>query len=320
MRRREFIFLIGAAAACAPAARAQPAARIARIGIVNDSPIWDPFREKLQQMGYVAGKNIAFEYRGSGGISNRLFAAADELARIPVDVIAVSGTPPAQAAQQATGKIPIVAIAVGDPVGAGLVSSFAHPDGNVTGNTILGTDIAAKRLQVLKDAIPSVSRVAYLWNPDNASSATALQQLLKAAPSLHLTLTSLEARTAGDFDSVFVQMASDRPDAVLTTLDPFHQTQMGRVIDFLRKSRIAGMFQTKQNVVDGGLMSYGANFPDLFRAGAIYVDKILHGSKPADLPVEEPVTFELVVNLKTAKAIGLALPPTLIARADEVVE
>lgn len=321
MTRREFIALFGAAALVPAVARAQGrAVKMARVGIIDDSAFWDPFHRQLSELGYVEGKNIALEYRNSGGLSDRLFAAADALAKIPVDVIAVSGTPPAQAAQQATRNIPIVAIAVGDPVGAGLVASFAHPGGNLTGNSILGTEVAAKRLQVLKDAIPSASRVAYVWNPDNASSATALQELLKAAPSFHMTLVSLEARVAGDFGQVFAQMASDRPDAVLTTLDPFHQTQMDRIIDFLVKNRIAGLFQTRRNVVDGGLMSYGAAFPDLFRRGAVYVDKILRGTKPAYLPIEEPVTFQLVINLKTAKAIGLEIPQTLIARADEVIE
>ena len=230
------------------------------------------------------------------------------------------GTPAAQAAQQATKSIPIVAISIGDPIAAGTVSGFGRPGDNITGNTILGTDVVTKRLQILKDAIPSVSRVAFLWNPDNASNGAILQALLKAVPLFHLTLISLEARTAEDFDTVFAQILSERPDAVLMTNDPFHQTQMHRVIDFLLKNQIAGLFQIRQNVADGGLMSYGASFSDLFRRSALYVDKILHGTRPGDLPIEQPVTFQLVINLKTARAIGLAIPPTLIARADEVIE
>jgi ABC-type uncharacterized transport system substrate-binding protein len=321
MKRRQFITLLGGAAvALVPVARTNAAGHIARVGIIDDSPAWDPFRQQLHASGYVEGKNIAFEYRRADGVADRLFAAANELVQIPVDVIAVFGTPAAQAAQQATKSIPIVAISIGDPVAAGLVSGFGRPGDNITGNTILGTEVVTKRLQILKDAIPSVSRVAFLWNPDNASSGAILQGLLKAAPLFHLTLISLEARTAEDFDTVFAQILSDRPDAVLMTNDPFHQTQMHRVIDFLLKNRIAGLFQIRQNVADGGLMSYGASFSDLFRRGALYVDKILHGTKPGDLPIEQPVTFQLVINLKTAKAIGLGIPATLVARADEVIE
>jgi len=320
MRRRDFIALLGGAAVEWPLAARPAAARIARLGIIDDSPLWDPFRQQLRELNYVDGKNIAFEYRRADGAPDRLFAAADALAKLPVDVIAVFGTPAAQAAQQATRTVPVVAIAVGDPVGTGLVSSYGHPGGNITGNTILGTDVATKRLQVLKDAIPAVSRVVYLWNPDNASSATILQETLKAAPLFQMTVVSLEARTADDFDRVFAAMSADRPDAVLASLDPFHQTQMGRVIDFLLKNRIPGMYQIRKNVADGGLMSYGAAFSDLFRRGAVYVDKIFRGTKPADLPIEEPLTFQLIVNLKTARAIGVDFPQTLLARADEVIE
>ena len=283
MKRREFIaFVAGTAVAWPLVERAQMNSR-AGVGAGRDhrrSSVWGPFRQQLRELGYVEGKNIAFEYRRAEGVPDRLFAAANELVHIPVDVIAVYGTPAAQAAQQATKSIPVVAISIGAPVAAGLVSGFGRPGDNITGNTILGTDVVTKRLQILKDAIPSVSRVAFLWNPDNASSGAILQGLLKAAPLFHLTFVSLEAGTAEDFDSVFAQMPSDRPDAVLTTSDPLHQTQMHRVIDFLSKNRIPGLFQIRQNVVDGGLMSYGASFSDLFRRGALYVGKILHGTKP----------------------------------------
>jgi putative ABC transport system substrate-binding protein len=197
---------------------------------------------------------------------------------------------------------------------------LAHPGGNITGNTILGPDVVSKRLQILKDAIPSISRVGFLWNPDNASHPATLEQYRLAAPLFQMTLLSLPARTAEDFNQVFAQMSSDRPDALLTTNDPLHLMYMAAVIDFLSKNRIAGMFQIRQNVVDGGLMSYGVNFPDLFRQGAVYVDKILRGTKPEDLPIEQPVTFELIINQKVAKSLGLRLPTTVLARADEVIE
>lgn len=321
MRRREFIALTGSAAAWPLSARAQYATgKVPRVGIIDETPLWEPFRQELRELGYTEGRNIAFETRRADGIPDRLDAAARELTQLPVDVLAVYGTPAAQAAQRATNKIPIVIMGVGDPVGVGLVTNFAWPGDNITGNTILSADVVSKRLQVLKDAIPSISRIALLWNPDNASNIAILQETQKAAPLFHMTLTLLEARTADDFNSVFAQMASNRPDALLTTNDPLHQSQMAHVIDFLLKNRVASMFQLRQNVADGGLMAYAASVPDLFRRGAAYVDKILRGTKPGDLPIEQPLTFELIVNLKTAKAIGIDFPQALLARADEVIE
>ena len=319
MRRRDVIALLGTAAAW-PRAAGAAAAKFARVGVIDDTALWEPFRQQLRELNYVEGKTIVFEYRRADGVPERLDQVARELARLPVDVIVAYGTPAAQAAQRATKTVPIVIIGVGDPVGAGLVTNFARPGDNITGNSILSADIVTKRLEVLKDAIPSVSRIALLWNPDNASNIAILQETQKAAPLFHMTLAPLQARTPDDFDSVFAQMASDRPDALLTTNDPLHQLQMSRVIDFLLKNRIAGMFQLRQNVADGGLMAYTASVPDLFRRGAVYVDKILRGTKPGDLPIEQPLTFEFIVNLKTARAIGVDFPQALLARADEVIE
>jgi putative ABC transport system substrate-binding protein len=322
MRRRNFITLLGRASAAWPiAARAQgPPRKIARIGIIDDSPSWDPFRQQLHELQYVEGQNVAYVYLRTNGDPDQLDAAASALARIPVDVIVAFGTPRAKAAQRATKTIPIVAISIGDPIGAGLVTSLARPGGNITGNTILGPDIITKKLQILKDTIPAVSRVAYLWNPDNSATADILEDLRKAAPLFHMTIVSLAARTVVDFDRVFAQMSSDPPDAVLMTSDPAHQGHMPAIIDFLLNNRIPGLFQTREHVVAGGLMSYGVSFSDLFRMGALYTDKILRGTNPGDLPIAQPVTFEFVINLKTAKAIGLEIPATIIARADEVIE
>jgi putative ABC transport system substrate-binding protein len=322
MRRREFITFLGGASAVWPiGARAQGLPRkIARIGIIDDSPSWDPFREQLRELQYVEGQNLAYVHLHTNGDPDQLDAAASALAQIPVNVIVAFGTPRAKAAQRATKTIPIVAISIGDPIGAGLVTSLARPGGNITGNTILGPDIVTKKLQILKDAIPAVSRVAYLWNPDNSATADILEDLRKAAPLFHITVVSLEARTVVDFDRVFAQMSSDRPDAVLLTSDPTHQAHMPAIIDFLLRNRIPGLFQTRENVVAGGLMSYGVSLSDLFRMGALYTDKILRGTKPGDLPIAQPVTFEFAINLKTAKAIGLEIPATVIARADEVIE
>jgi putative tryptophan/tyrosine transport system substrate-binding protein len=324
MDRRQIIRLVGGTAAFA-AATAWPrgsvgAAKIARVGIIDDGPDWEAFRQELRELNYIEGQNVAFEYRHVDGTPDRLAAAARELAQIPVDVIAVYGTPAGQAAQQATKSIPIVVIGVGDLGAAGLVANFAHPGGNITGNTALGPDIVTKRLQVLRDAIPTVSRLAVLWNPNNASSAAILDELWKTTPYFGMSLTPVEARTADDFPRAFAAMLSNRPDAVLASNDAMHQSHMAQVIDFLIKNRIPGMFQLRRNVVDGGLMSYGTSLPDLFRRGARYVDKILHGAKPGELPIEQPLSFGLVVNLKTARAIGVEIPAALLARADEVIE
>ena len=319
--RRQFISVLGGTAAWPLAARAQSASgKIKRIGIIDDSPRWDPFRQQLRDLNYVEGQNLAYVSLRTNGNPDQLDAAAAALAQVPVNVIAAFGTPRAQAAQRATKTIPIVAMSISDPIAAGLVRSLAHPTGNITGNTILGPDIVTKKLQVLKDAIPAAARVAYLWNPDNTATAAILEDLRKAAPLFNMTIISLEARTVVDFDRVFAQMLSDRPDAVLTTSDPLHLAHMPTVIDFLLKNRIAGLFQIRENVIAGGLMSYGVSLADLFRMGALYTYKILRGTKPEDLPFAQPVTFEFVINLKTAKAIGLEIPTTVIARADEVIE
>ncbi|MFZ2082682.1 MAG: ABC transporter substrate-binding protein [Xanthobacteraceae bacterium] len=324
MDRRQIIRLVGGTAVFAAAAACPlgsvGAAKVARVGIIDDGPDWEAFRQELHELNYIEGQNIAFENRRADGTPDRLATAARELAQMPVDVIAVYGTPSAQAVQRASQSIPIVVIAVGDLAAAGLVANLAHPGGNITGNTILGPDIVTKRLQVLRDAIPTVSRLALLWNPNNVSSAALLDELWRTTPFFGMSLTPFEARTADDFPQVFTAMLSNRPDAVLTTNDSMHQMHMAQVIDFLLKNRIPGMFQLRRNVIEGGLMSYGTSLPDLFRRGARYVDKILRGAKPGELPIEQPISFGLVVNLKTARAIGVEIPAALLARADEVIE
>jgi putative tryptophan/tyrosine transport system substrate-binding protein len=322
MKRREFIALVGCAAATAPrVAHAQSSpGKIARIGIIDDSPGLEPFRQQLRELHYIEGQNLAYVYLRTNGDPDQLDAAASALVQVPVDVIVAFGTPRAKAAQRATKSIPIVAISISDPVAAGLVTSLAHPGGNITGNTILGPDIVTKKLQILKDIIPSVRRVAYLWNPNNPATAGILEDFRKAAPLFQMVLVSLEARTVVDFDHVFAQVLSDPPDAVLLTSDPAHQAQMPVIINFLLQNRIPGLFQVREHVVAGGLMSYGVSLSNLFRMGALYTDKILRGSKPGDMPIAQPVTFEFAINLKTANAIGLKIPETVIARADEVIE
>jgi ABC-type uncharacterized transport system substrate-binding protein len=324
LKRRELIALIGAAAAAPtalwpPAARAQPA-RIPRIGIIDDAPMWNSFRRALRDLGYTEGQNIAFEYRYGEGAPDRLAEAAAALVRRPVDLIATFGTPATRAAKEATASIPIVMIGIGDPVGAGLVASLAQPGGNITGNTILSPDLSPKRLQLLKEVIPSVARLAFLWNRDNASHIAILEQLRMAAPAAGLTLIPAEVHDAADFDSAFAAMMRERPDAFLMTNDPLHQLHIAKILQFLAQNRLPGLFQARENVAAGGFMSYGASLPDLFRRGALYAHKILQGAKPGELPVEEPAKFELVVNLRTAKTLGLAIPESFLLGADEVIE
>ena len=324
MKRREFIAFVGGAAASLGhpiSARAQKRpVKIPRIGIIDDGPLWEYFRRGMRDFGFIDGQTVAYEYRAADGRPERLTAAATELAALPVDLIATYGTPPSRAAKAATSTIPIVAIAIGDPVRAGLVQSLAHPGGNITGNTILSPDLGPKRLQLIKEIIPTAARIALLWNPDNVSNTVILDQLRAAAPAQGLMFTAVEARSPGDFDRAFAILARERPDAVVLTSDPLHQTQRQRTIDFLIQSRLPGMFQTRDDAAAGGLVSYGADFRDMFWQGAFFAQKILRGTRPADLPVQTPQRFELVINLKTAKAIGLTVSEAVLLRADAVIE
>jgi putative tryptophan/tyrosine transport system substrate-binding protein len=321
IRRRQFITLLGGAAATwlLPVHAQQPG-KIPRIGIIDDAPRWNGFRHGLRDLGYLEGQNIAFDYAYGDGVPERLAEAAAALVRRPVDVIATYGTPASLAAKQATTTIPIVMISIGDPVRAGLVPNLARPGGNITGNSVLGPDVGAKRLEILKEAIPTVSRVAFLWNPDNASNVLQFEEVQAAAPRLGVTVISVSVSPRIEFETAFAAMMKERPDAFAMTADPFHQTHIEWIMDFMAKNRLPAVYQLSENVRAGGLMAYGASPADLFRRAAGYVHRILQGTKPADLPVEQPVKFELAVNLKTAKALGLTIPPMLLARADEVIE
>jgi len=268
----------------------------------------------------MSASNIAFEYRRADGAPERLAEAATDLARRPVDVIATWGTPSSIAAKAGTTTIPIVMIGVGDVVRTGLVQGLAHPGGNITGNTILGPEVQPKRLQLFKEAVPALSRVALLWNPDNASNRLTAEEIRAAAATLGMTFTVVPVRRADELDGALAAMMRERPDGLMVTGDPVHQLYVGRIIDFLATNRLPGLFQQREHVVAGGLMSYGASLPDLFRRAAGYVDKILRGTRPADLPVEQPTKFDLAVNLKTAKALGLAIPEPFLLLADEVIE
>jgi putative ABC transport system substrate-binding protein len=322
LKRREFITLLGGSAAAWPlAARAQqPVGWLPRVGIIDNTPVWGHFRQSLRDLGYVVGQNIAIEYRSAKDNVAGLTQAARQLASLPVDVIVVYGSPATRAARQATSTIPIVMIGIGDPVRAGFVSDLARPGGNVTGNSILGPDLIGKRLEILKECVPGLARVAFLWNPDNDSNLAFLEELIIAVPALGLQLISVPMRTSDEFERAFAAMMERQPSAFATTNDGLIQRHIGQVIDFMAKHRLPAMYQTKENVRAGGLMAYGATLSDLFKRSGWYVHRILQGAKPADLPIEQPTKFELTINLKTAKALGIDIPPTLLARADEVIE
>ena len=321
IRRRELIVTLGSAAVAWPlAGRAEQPAKIPRIGILDDTPMWQAFRQALRELGYLEGQNIAYEYRYGDGAPDRLATAAAELVRRPVDLIATFGTPATRAAKEATATIPIVMIGIGDPVRTGLVASFGRPGGNITGNTMLSPDLGAKRLQILREAIATVTRVAYLVNPDNDSTRATLVELQIAAAAAGMVLIPVEVRSVTEFDPAFAAMMRERPDALLVSGDPFHQLHIDRIIEFLANNQLPGMFQSKEPVAAGGFMAYGASLPDLFQRAAGYVHRILEGTKPADLPVELPTKFDLAINLKTAKSLDIEIPPMLLARADEVIE
>ena len=327
MRRREFITLLGGAAVWPLAARAQQMGKVPRIGYLgSSSPSLEPhfveaFRQKLRELGHIEGENIAIEYRWAEGQDGRLPDLAAELVRLQPNVIVTAGTPGALAAMQATKTIPIVMASSGDPVGAGLVASLARPGGHVTGFTIVGPQIEGKRLELLKEAVPELSRVAVLWNPSNPALVSYFDTIENAGRTLRISLDPVaEVRRADELDNAFFAIASARPRALLVVADRFLLAHRKRIVEFAVAKRLPGMFPYREYVEAGGLMSYAPSNIELFRGAATYVDKILKGAKPGDLPVQEPTKLELIVNLKTSKAIGLTVPESFLLRADELIE
>jgi putative ABC transport system substrate-binding protein len=274
----------------------------------------------LRELGYVEGRNLIVERRYAEGHADRFPEFAAEMVRLKVDVIIVVTTPAALAAKKATATIPIVHPAAIDPVGTGLIASLAHPGGNVTGLSVLNAELSAKRLEVLKEVVPGLSRGALLWNAANPANTLAWKESEGAARALGVALQSQEVRDPKDFEGAFAMMAQQRPDVLLVLQDALTLEYRKEIIAFALRMRLPSMFVGKEWVVEGGLMSYGDRLPERYRRAADLVDRILKGEKPADLPVEQPTKFELVINLKTAKAIELAIPPALLARADEVIE
>jgi ABC-type uncharacterized transport system substrate-binding protein len=330
VERRAFIGTLAGGLVAAPlAAEAQQPAKIARIGYLSNNLAGNPlareaFLQRLRDLGYVEGRNLVIEYRDAEGNAERLPALAAELVALKVDVIvAAAGTRVAMVAKQATRTLPIVFIGAGDPVTSGLVTSLARPGGNVTGLSLLFPELAAKGLEHLKQAVPGVSRVAVLLEPGAVPEPT-YKDILKgagvAARALGVRLQVVEARGPEDFDRAFSDMTRARAGALAVLSTPMFASERRRLGDLAAKNRLPTVFQFREYVDAGGLMSYGPNIADLNRRAATYVDKILKGAKPADLPVEQPTKFELVINLKTAKALGLTIPPSLLGRADEVIQ
>jgi putative ABC transport system substrate-binding protein len=310
---------------CGAVAQAQQPARILRIGILNAASASfyaarvEAFRQRLRELGYVEGKNIFIEYRHVEGKLERLPDLAAELVRLKVDVIVATGQA-VLAAKKASATIPIVVAGAADPVGSGLVSSLARPGGNITGLSVMAPDLDGKRLELLKEAFPKVARVAFLWQSGGSRGNLPLTDMEPAAKALGLKLQSLEVRSLDDFESAFAQAKRDGAQALIATPGPLINAQQRQVLDFAAKNRLPAMYPTSEFVEAGGLMSYAPNFTDLWRRAADYVDKILKGTKPADLPVEQPTKFELVINLKTAKQIGLTIPPSILVKADKVIK
>jgi putative ABC transport system substrate-binding protein len=324
--RREFITLLGGAAVWPVAAGAQQPAKIPQIGFLGNSTaaleadLVGPFRDGLRDLGYEESRNVVIEYRWAEGNYDRFPALIAELVALKVDVIVTAGTPAALAVKNATASIPLVMVAVGDPVGTGLVASFARPGGNNTGLTSLAPELEGKRLELLREVVPKLSYIAVLWNPANAYMVTTEKEVQAAAKVLHMKVLSLGVRTPEELDTALATVLKEQPGALNVLADRLFLHNRAHIVDFAAQHRLPGVHAYRELVVAGGLMSYGPSYADMHRRAAIYVDKILKGAKPADLPVQAPTKFELVINLKTAKGLGLAVPPTLVALADEVIE
>jgi putative ABC transport system substrate-binding protein len=318
VKRREFIGLVGGVAAWPLAASAQQQGKIVTIGVLAIEP-WSPidtFRRALHDLGYIEGKNVRFEYRYAKGDNERLPELANDLVSLNVDVILTWGTNAVLAAKQATATIPIVMGAIGDPI----VTNLAYPGGNITGCSSRAVELEAKRLQLLKELVLGLSRVAILVNPTNHYMPLALQSALKGAQMLHVSLAIYEVHDATTLDAAFVALTKDWPDGLMLPADTFLVSQRNRIAQFAIENKLPSVYSFREYIEAGGLVAYTPNYHDLFRRAAKCVDKILRGTKPGEIPIEHSTRFQLLINLKTARAIGLTVPPRLLARADELIE
>ena len=326
MRRRAFLGGAAALLATPLVVRAQSTGKRARIGRLSplsaevDAPFMDTFRQALQELGWVEGQSFTLVSRFAEGRPDRLPQLAASFVRDGVDVILTGSNPGALAAKNATTTIPIVMVTTGDPIGSGIVTNLAHPGSNLTGVTALGGALSAKRLEALKGAAPGVQRVAVLVNPVAPYTGPFLDEREGVARDLGLKIQVVEARSRGELETAFAVMARERAEAVMVLTDVMFITERRAIVDLAARRRLPAIYFDRQFVDAGGLMFYGASLVHMYRRAAVYVDKILKGARPADLPIEQPTTFELVVNLKTARALGLKIPPAFLLRADQVIE
>jgi putative ABC transport system substrate-binding protein len=323
MHRRKFITFLGGAAAVWPlTVHAQQSKKMPVIGVIWPNPPaqFEFIRQGLIDLGYVEGKNIRFEFRSAQGALDRLPELAQELVRLPVDLIITLAPPATLAAKRATQTIPIVFVAMGDPLASGVVASLARPGGNLTGTTRMISEMSAKHVELLKEIYPPLSSLAVLWNPNNSSHPPALRAAETSAQSLSLQMRPLEVRAVADLDNVFTTVVQQRADGVLFIADPIFFIQLKRMAEFATENRLPAITNFVEFPKFGGLMGYAPSLPDEYRHAAKHIDQILKGANPGDLPVEQPTKFQLVINLKAAKTIGLTVPPRMLTRADEVIE
>jgi putative ABC transport system substrate-binding protein len=323
--RRTFISTLTGSLLAGPlAAHGQQRAKVAKVGVLFGRPPTaghtQAFEQGLRDLGWIKGQNLTLEYRFAEGVLDRLPRLAAELVNLKVDLLVAVAAPETAAARQATNTVPIVFIVHGDPVGSGDVATLARPGGNVTGLGQMAPEMSTKQLQILQQVVPRVARVAVLWNVANPTKTADWREVNASAHTLGIVLQSREVRRGEDFADVFVAIRRDRPDALLTLVDPVTFAMRASIAEFAARERLPAMYPSQDFVEAGGLISYGADIEDLFRRAPRYVDRILKGAKPADLPVEQARKFDLVINLKTAKALGLTIPPSLLQRADQVIE
>jgi putative ABC transport system substrate-binding protein len=326
VKRREFITMLGGAATWPVIGRAQYQGNVARIGFLGNSTaaleanLVEPFRDGLRALGYEEGRNIVIEYRWAEGNYERFPLLVAELLALKVDVIVTAGTPATVALQTGTTSVPLVMVAVGDPIGSGLVASLARPGGNLTGLSSIAPELEGKRLELLREVVPNLSQVAVFFNSLNPFHASTLHQARVAAQALQMKLLSLDVRAAEDLDNAFAAVLKEQPDALLIQADRVFLHNRNRMMDFAASHRLPSVNAYREVVEAGGLISYGPSYEDMHRRAADYVDKILKGARPGDLPVEQPTKFTLIINVKAARVLGVKVSPLLLARADEVIE